>query len=208
MAALSCEDVLDGVEPTSCFAHPGDRANGSACSGDSQCTSFACAKTGQECGTCRPRGKENDDCTDKLCEEGLSCEDNKCVRLGRVNAPCTNSRQCAANLACDGSKCVATLTTEGATCNTSRDLCSSLHGLYCSANRCIKFGRAGLGETCGVVAGRITYCSSLASCIDDKCVDQAFDGQSCNDATGPECQQPSSCVAGKCTPPVFSASCK
>jgi hypothetical protein len=129
IAASACSVELTTLEACN---FRGERADGAACSWDTQCKSGACSygyrgfgfHAGREtyeplpylsefwkCGKCQPRVGEGAACDKNECALDLRCgADDRCFRPGGLGQPCVSSKvSCRTGLACIDGACAAPL---------------------------------------------------------------------------------------------------
>ena len=209
----SCNDVFAGNTPSACAIAPGALADGAACGEDAQCASAFCGgkAAGKYCGTCASAPAAGAPCNGGRCGPSLACGANgTCVKPGGDGASCDANTPCESTLSCGGGKC-ATPLASGATCDpkqTTTPGCQATAGLYCNAltTKCEAVTIASTNELCGVVHGKLAFCSALGHCripantVQGVCIAAAADGAACNDTSGPSCMAGAHCVNAVCTP--------
>ncbi|GAC1352537.1 MAG: hypothetical protein NVSMB1_16390 [Polyangiales bacterium] len=212
VASATCANLLSATAPSGCETLPGKLIDGTACGDNAQCASTFCAKkAGAGCGTCAPANVEGGPCeSDDACGRGLKCAPTKkCTKSALIAASCDPmSAPCAAGLSCYGGKCVAGAKS-GDKCDPLEKTapnCDLLQGLICSTT-CKPLVFANAGEACGQVGMDFKLCRGGGDCKDGKCVAPAVDGGKCDDAMGPGCLSPATCVNGACKLPD-AGSCK
>jgi hypothetical protein len=211
IGSTSCDDVLRRKLPSSCVSQPGALADGAACGHDAQCKGRLCRKTGDAtCGACSTLGAAGAACEDdEQCDQGLVCENEKCVKPREAGESCGDTEPCARTLSCAGGTCAVPLSA-GAACKATsleQNDCDGTKGLYCDVptKTCATIGIANPGQSCGLVDGKPVLCVGDATCklagagFQGTCQAPAADGAACNEQDGPHCQEPASCVSGICT---------
>lgn len=211
VVAMSCEDLIAGVQPVACNI-AGTLASGAACAGDDQCSSGFCKKSAV-CGVCADKVASGVACTQSgECANGLACAgtgSKTCQPHRVVGASCSTMEPCRSDLYCHAGACAVPAKTVGASCvATEAGSCDSRSGLFCSpvASTCAAVTLAEVGSPCGFVGGTTVLCKSGAQCkytgAMGLCVAHAADGASCDMSNAIGCLAPASCVNNVCTVPT------
>lgn len=166
LVRLSCEDFanIGSLAQPHCRAPPGQQGLGDACRFDDQCRSRRCvfrrANQGSPCGVCQSPLAEGADCqTDpNLCDEGLSCVSERCVRHVIEEGGLCNNRDLLCSfdrgLSCVAGSCTHLGTKVGTRCDPKHAVapnCQFRTGLHCdrATGECKPIGLAKLGQPCG-----------------------------------------------------------
>jgi hypothetical protein len=202
-AALSCSDMLNNVEPSSCKIK-GSRADGEPCGSDEQCQSAFCKTNGSNCGACGEPAAAGDPCTKNAdCASGLVCATGVCKTPVDAGGQCTDKSDCASGLTCKSGTC-ALPGGAGAPCSVTAQDCDTTAGLFCSTNAvCTSVGTASAGQACGVINGTYVVCTGGGYCkggLQGTCEAPAANGAACS-PTGPTCLSPAQCLNSTCELP-------
>ncbi|HET7502513.1 MAG TPA: Dickkopf N-terminal cysteine-rich domain-containing protein [Kofleriaceae bacterium] len=182
------------LEPSCATRFLGTVGDGDACFTDIECASpgaTCVASCSDACclGTCQPRFREGETCTDRhSCEPGLQC--HRTCLPGDIGSPCTGDRDCDPGAWCDvkagtckaafaaGSACTNLLQCSG---NTS---CVGLSASNQTPGHCLRISEIGDscdafcygnlfcdGQTCQPLPDLDETCSSLVPCggVDTTC---------------------------------------
>lgn len=197
------------LEPPECSL-PGQRADGSVCIGDEQCTGGLCQAGAQPapagCGVCATVAPAGMSCQNGVgCQAGLRCAGGLCIALGEIGDACGNNAHCFADLRCNGDNCVARVA-EGETCPNGSDVC--VQSAVCDAGVCADWTKAVEGGDCGQsFIAKPTLCNAGLWCngeVIGQCAAQLAEGAPCNPAnvvSGAACAYPAECSGGMCVTP-------
>jgi hypothetical protein len=239
----TCSEYFENDPAAACDPPAGAAAMGATCAVAAQCASAFCAiAQDQVCGTCQSQPVAGASCTvDADCGRDLACAtpagsaSGVCATWVEQGGAClTGVNPCAPQLACMGDdvatathgSCVATITTVGSACDSSRKTappCDGAIGLACipagsgtTIGTCQAIAIVGAGEMCGNLGGppitSVAECGAGGMCVKatatahtGMCVAPAAEGAPCDRALGPPCLEPAKCVAGTCTLPFVAA---
>ncbi len=202
LGSASCEDLVYRKIPACSFK--GRRSNGQGCGVDDQCQSGRCGTTTMMCGVCSDLVKAGGVCNeDEDCEPGLACnQDGRCILPGAGGTACSPTQPCKLGFYCRMGSCAASVAEAGGVCDHA-DGCEWLQGLFCNSSlaRCQRIRHAASGEACGVLSGDFVLCSAGDCLIPGGqtrglCSAWAKDGETCGPTRA--CQDPASCVSGRC----------
>ena len=208
-------DLYDGLEcgvtavalPPACDS-VGRLADAQPCNSALECAGGVCAGDGpDDCNLCDRLVGAGDACdTDAYCPSSLSCAEGECLAPAADGAPCDSARDCEGGACAQGQCATAIVADEGeacgglALCNPSASLICDAVTQTCLANVPPEPGL--LGEACvpyGVDLGGFVFpaqlCEVGSTCMEDVCVEAAFDGDACD---GEVACVGSTCESGVC----------
>jgi hypothetical protein len=210
VAAQSCMDFFDGIDPPACQA-AGVLGPGARCAAGDQCSTGFCdlPDTGGTCGLCVRLPTAGQDCLEgEYCSPGLACSfDETCVTPASAGERCGDDRPCRSTLYCRNGQC-APLLRQGEPCQFDGQ-CDYYAGVVCRDNVCVQ---RVLGPTCAPTAApnTVATCEAGGTCnrTTSACAPAAADGAACNDDTGPLCVWPARCGSdGRCRAYVPDRAC-
>ncbi|HKP64039.1 MAG TPA: hypothetical protein VJV78_45200 [Polyangiales bacterium] len=202
--AVSCNQLMDHALPPACQLVPGPRADGRACSTDSQCASERCARgNGAACGVCTPLGTASAACSgDTDCMDAFICSGGSCRAPSALNAACDAAQRCAHPWVCAGGTCTEAVGL-GAACSYPADRCDKNQGLMCNAaGKCEPWLLGNSGQACNQTKNGWAACGAGSSCATtsegDTCLGPLPDGSPCKPGQAPYCLAPAQCLGGVC----------
>jgi len=204
----TCESTLRIISETKPFplACPsGTGKTGSPCWYSHSCEGDVCFNQSfSTCGNCGQLLAPGKPCSAGTCTYGYYCDDT-CKKLGELGDACAGSSQCAADLACVGSKCAPRLPAGSACEGDDRDPCGKGTACNPKGNTCVTLSLALLGEPCGFIdAMTAKYCMPDSACKDGftaagpgVCTPRKKDGEACKPFED-ACVAPAICFEDKC----------
>ena len=201
--STSCDDALTANLPVDCHP-PGGLPSGANCGNDFQCQSNYCKTGSTRCGTCTPRPKHGEPCTE-LCDYGLQCSSGTCAPFRKAGEACDINFDCAPSLACQLGVCAKPQL--GTACGAPYE-CSYIAAQYCdfATMTCSQrpFTIVKVGDACGAGADLVYNCPVGAFCKTPSnasfgiCTALPKLGEPCGGSDGKSCTVPAVCSAGIC----------
>jgi hypothetical protein len=169
----------------------GTRSDGATCLTDVECASpdAVCAQSCPDAcclGTCQPRFKVGQPCTDRhSCEPGLQCNIRRVCISGDIDTPCTDDTDCDSNAWCDqlAHRCRADFARDAECTNLlqcgGETSCVGLSVSGPDPGRCRRISE--VGDTCDAFCYGNLFCSTSGSL--GTCTALPGLGQSCSALT-------------------------